>query len=166
MLAETVYVPFCHHNLPKPMLDLPQTGRIKEAANGSNMAEHIFERHPVPAAGIFGIATIPIHLLLPQQASKYLAAGTLALIGGVYVGFAVVDGQISRIILEVVIAVLFAMMALVFKPTWLVAGDIAHGLWDAAHHAPLIDTRSPRWYIPACAVYDIVTGLALFVIWI
>lgn len=133
------------------------------------MAEHIFERHPFPAGGFLAIATIPIHLLLPQQASECLAAGILALIGGVYVGFAVVDGRMNRIVLEMAVAVLFAvlaMAALVFAPVWLVAGYIAHGFWDAAHHASLIDTRFPRWYIPACAVYDIVAGIALFVIWI
>lgn len=132
------------------------------------MAQHILERHPIPAAGLLAIATIPFHLALPQQASELLAAGILALIGGIYIGFAVVDGRISRIALETFVAVLFAVFAmtlLALAPVWLAADYIAHGIWDAAHHSPLFDTHFPRWYIPACAVYDVIVGLALFLIW-
>lgn len=73
------------------------------------MTAPIFERHPIPAVGAHAIVTIPIHLILPQPASEYLAAGILALIGGVFLGFAVVDGRVGGIVLEGLMAIGFAV---------------------------------------------------------
>ncbi|MEJ3653267.1 hypothetical protein WEH80_18650 [Actinomycetes bacterium KLBMP 9759] len=41
----------------------------------------------------------------------------------------------------------------------LAAGWLAHAAWDLAHHRA--DRMVPRWYAEACAVIDVVTGLAL-----
>jgi len=133
------------------------------------MTKHIFETHPIPAAGLLGLATIPFHLLLSETASYFLAAGILSLIAGIYVGFAVIDGRMSRMLLEGAVALaftVFAMFTLSTAPVWLVAGYFAHGVWDAIHHSPLFDTQFPRWYIPACAIYDLIVGAAIWIIWL
>lgn len=28
---------------------------------------HLFEKHPLPAAGLLGLFTLPIHLILPHE---------------------------------------------------------------------------------------------------
>ena len=128
----------------------------------------ILENHPVPIAGILALITLPVHLLLPIAISHLLAAGVLALIGGVYIGFAAIDGRTSRIILETCVGLAFAVFAMVslqIEPLWLAAGYVFHGLWDALHHSPWFDVKMPKWYIPLCAAYDIAAGIGLFIIW-
>jgi hypothetical protein len=129
---------------------------------------HILAKHPLPAAGLLGLATLPIHTVLPHDWSVSLAAFILALIGGVYIGFAVLDGRLSRLLMETTVAVAFAVYAAVTfhnAPLWIAFGYILHGLWDATHHSPLFDVKMARWWIPACAAYDIATGAGLFLIW-
>ncbi len=132
------------------------------------MHHHIFARHPIPAGGLLALATVPIHAIVPLAWSQSLAAGILALIGGVYIGFAALDGRSGQLALEGVVGVgfaIFSMAALEIEPWWLPVGYVAHGLWDAAHHSRLFDVTMPRWYILACAVYDIVAGLGLLAVW-
>ena len=135
----------------------------------SNLYEnHMLARHPLPAAGLLGLATLPIHAILPYTWSVTLAAFILALIGGVYIGFAVLDGRLSRLLIETTVAVAFAIYAAATfhsAPLWIPFGYILHGLWDAAHHSPFFDVKMAKWWIPACAAYDIATGLGLLLIW-
>lgn len=119
----------------------------------SNQA-HVFAKHPFPAAGLLGLITLPLHALLPYDWSVILAAFILAMIAGVYIGFAALDGRLSRLALETAVALaftLFAAIASQVAPLWLTLGYILHGLWDAAHHSPLFDVKMVRWWIPACA---------------
>ena len=97
-----------------------------------------------------------------------MAAGVLALIGGVYVGFAAIDGRLSVIAMEVVVALAFAlgaMIALLLSPWWIAIGYVAHGIWDWLHHSSAFGHSVPRWYIPLCALYDVLAGVGLLVIW-
>lgn len=129
---------------------------------------HIFAKHPLPAAGILSFLTLPIHMALPHDWSVLLAAFILAMIGGVYIGFAVLDGRLSRLILETSVAAAFAVYAAIafsVAPLWIAFGYILHGLWDTAHHSPLFDVKMARWWIPACAAYDIAAGVGLYLIW-
>lgn len=128
----------------------------------------LLAKHPLPIAGLLALISLPIHAVLPEPLSMQLAAGILALIAGVYIGFAAKDGRISCLILETCVAVLFAvfaMVALAINPLWIVAGYIAHGAWDALHHSPFFDVEMPRWYIPMCAAYDVLAGIGLLIIW-
>lgn len=132
------------------------------------MTATVLEKHPLPVAGLLALVSLPIHALLPLQWSQMLAAGILALIGGVYIGFAAVDGRPWIITLETCVALLFAvgaMAALALSPWWIAAGYIAHGLWDWLHHTPAFDHTVPRWYIPLCAAYDVLAGVGLLLIW-
>lgn len=130
--------------------------------------DHVVARHPLPVAGILALVTLPIQAVLPMELSMQFAAGILALIAGIYIGFAVLDGRLSRLAIETFVALLFsifAITALAINPVWLAAGYIAHGIWDALHHTPLFDVEFPRWYIPMCAAYDVLAGIGLLVIW-
>lgn len=97
-----------------------------------------------------------------------LAALLLAMIAGIYIGFAVNDGRLSRIILEASVAVLFvifAMWAVMNAPMMLPAGYIAHAVWDFLHHTALFKVKMPTWYVPACVVYDVMIGVGIWLIW-
>lgn len=131
------------------------------------LVKRVSER-PYFSAGLLGVLSLPVHFFLPLEWSQNVAATILAMIGGIYLGFAVQDGRGRVIAVEGSIATVFAFfaaIALATAPALLPAGYIAHGLWDAAHHRHRISTDLPRWYIPFCALYDIITGLGLWLIW-
>lgn len=132
------------------------------------MSEHLLKNHPLPVAGLLAIFSLPLHLFLPEAVSHALAALILALIAGIYIGFAVVADRLGQIILQLGVALgftVFAVLAWMINPVWLAAGYVAHGLWDAAHHYRLSDVEFPRWYFPLCAAYDIIAGTGLALIW-
>lgn len=132
------------------------------------MSDHQLKKHPIPIAGLLAIISVPIHFFLPQDASFAVAAVLLAVIAGIYVGFAVVADRTGQIMLQLGVALAFAgfaVIALLTNPVWIAAGYVAHGLWDAAHHFQLSDLKFPRWYIPMCAAYDIAAGIGLALIW-
>ena len=127
------------------------------------------EKHPLPIGGGLALVTVPLHAFIPFWWSHQLAALVLALIAGIYVGFAVLDGRTRIILVELMVAfafIAFACAAMIYDPIWLPLGYVAHGLWDALHHSPLFDTKMPRWYIPLCAVYDIIAGAGIWLIWV
>lgn len=132
------------------------------------MSGHILERHPVPVAGVLALVSLPIHVFLPANISYAFAALLIALIAGIYVGFAVVADDLTQIAIQLVVAICFmlsAMIAWLFSPVWIAAVYVAHGLWDAVHHFEISPTRFPKWYIPLCALYDVLAGVGLAVIW-
>jgi hypothetical protein len=53
----------------------------------------ILARRPMPTAMAIGAASLLPHAFLPRQASLAFAAVLIALIAGIYFGFAVVNGQ-------------------------------------------------------------------------
>ena len=131
------------------------------------MTASVVERHPLPIANLLALVSLPVHALLPIEWSQIFAAGVLALIGGVYVGFAAVDGRAAVITIETAVAVSFAlgaMVALQLEPWWIAAGYILHGVWDWLHNTPAFGHAVPRWYIPLCAVYDVLAGIGLLLI--
>lgn len=71
----------------------------------------IFARLPIQSGIVLGILPLPIHVLLPLELSHQLAAITLVLIAGVYVGYAFKDGRIRSVLIELPIAVLFSAAA-------------------------------------------------------
>lgn len=125
-------------------------------------------KHPVGTAVILALISLPIHYFLPVEWSQLLAALILCVIGGVFIGFASIDGRVEQLILETAVAVVFALFALIslkLNPALIPLGYIAHGLWDWAHNSPILDVRAPNWYIPLCAVYDILLGFGLWFLW-
>ncbi len=92
----------------------------------------------------------------------------LALIAGVYLGFAFSDGRLSVMLTELFVALAFTAAALAGAmswPVWIAVALGAHGLWDWAHHRERVPTHMPRWYVPFCAVFDWVYAAGLLGIW-
>jgi len=129
--------------------------------------ELISDRLAVVLAAIF-VAVSMVWLWFVPVADRRTAEGiTLAIIAAIYIGFALAERDAGNLLVEVAFAT--AIFAVVFiglehSPYWLAGGLAAHGVWDLLHHHshPVLGTREvPRWYPPACLVYDF--PLAIFV---
>lgn len=128
---------------------------------------HVLARLPVRSGIILGIVPLPVHIFLTPDLSHQLAAITLVLIAGIYVGYAFMDGRVRSIFIQLPTAVAFsaaAWLGINGYPSFIVTALVLHGLWDVLHHN-LIDTEIPRWYIPFCAAVDWVMAAGLFFIW-
>ena len=148
--------------------DTSPTALNNEATVQDAHYTHAMATHPRLTGSGLAVLSLPLHLVLPAEASVLLSALTLALVAGVYLGFAFVDGRLSVMVIELVVALAFtgaALAAAMSWPAWAVIAFAAHGLWDWAHHRERVPTRMPRWYVPFCAVYDWVYAAALLGIW-
>lgn len=117
----------------------------------------------VLAAGVLlGVAALIPPALLSDADAFNLLAVLVAMISGVYLGFALVDGRLRAAAIEELGIVLFAVLAVVALSTrdarWLAGGLLGHAAWDAIHHPRAIDTAVPWWYVPLCIGFDVVVG--------
>lgn len=114
------------------------------------------------------VLTLPAHLLLEQAGSLALAAVTLALIGGAYIGFGAADGRQSVFWTELAVALIFgaaAIVGLLWHWAALPLGLALHALWDLAHHDARRLAGVPRWYIPFCVVFDLMAAAFLVLLY-
>lgn len=112
---------------------------------------------------------MPAHLLLGRDDSLVLAAVTLALIGGAYIGFGVADGRRFVFWTELAIAVAFgaaAVLGVLWHWMALPLGLVLHALWDLAHHNQGRLARIPAWYIPFCVVFDLLAAELLTLLYV
>ena len=130
----------------------------------------VFARRPVLTGVGVGVATLVPHAFLAPEASLGFAAIVIALIAGIYFGFAVMNGSARDQLVEFNVTGLFALAAilgLLLWPLLLPIAYFAHALWDFGHHnrlnLPLV--AIPRWYVPWCVVIDVIVGAGLIVIW-
>jgi Family of unknown function (DUF6010) len=89
----------------------------------------------------------------------------LAVIGAIYLGFALSDGRISIVILELAVGTLFVVLALLglwLAPMFIAIGLVLHGIWDLSHRPGGVKTKIPAWYPPFCAAYDFVFAGVFF----
>ncbi len=124
-------------------------------------------RLPKSAGLLLGVLPLPLHALLPMEASVQLAALLVTMIAGVYLGFAFRDENALSLMIELAGASLFLIAAytgLNGFPVAILLALLAHGLWDIAHYH-LIKTGVPGWYIPLCALYDWGAAIGLSLIW-
>lgn len=131
------------------------------------MNQPIVNRPGLVAGSLLAI-TVPIHLLLPQSGSVALAAVTLFLIGGAYIGFGARSENFSTFAIELAVASLFGMAAflgLLWHWSALAIGLAAHAAWDLAHHNGLLGAPVPRWYIPMCVFFDLAAALFLVILY-
>lgn len=116
------------------------------------------------------LATLPLHFFLDARRSVDISAVVVAVIGAIYVGFALQRGSIKQIAVESVIAAIFVGVALAglwWNPWVIPAGYVAHGLWDAFHHGRSHDlVEIPHWYPPFCAAFDWLYAIGLSVLWL
>ncbi len=129
-----------------------------------------FAARPIATGIAVGVATLAPHAFLPPQASLGFAAIVIALIAGIYFGFAVMNGSPRDQFVEFNVTGAFALAALLGLLIWpilLPLAYFAHALWDLAHHnrlrLPLV--AIPRWYVPWCVVIDLIVGAGLIAIW-
>ena len=118
-------------------------------------------------AGLFGIMA-PLHLFLDLNTSIAVAAVTLALIGGAYIGFGAADGRPHVFWSELGVAILFgtaAVLGLLWHWLALPLGLALHALWDLLHHNSRKLARVPGWYIPLCIVYDLLAAAFLILLY-
>ncbi len=93
-------------------------------------------------------------------------AVALAIIAGIYVGFAVADGRPKVIAAEVGVAfafVLVATVAAVASPWLMVLALVAHGLKDLWQHRSHF-VANTRWWPPFCLVVDWVAAAVIAVL--
>jgi hypothetical protein len=119
-------------------------------------------------------ALIPVsspERLVAELRLSQIAALLLAMIGGAYVGFAVVHDAQPGVGIDVALAIGFFLVAattLVRDPrhalTILALGFAAHAVVDVAHQPGwLPEALAPRWYTIGCAVYNVVIGALCYV---
>src|SRR5689334_14080886 len=97
-------------------------------------------------------------LLSKHFSAKLIAATVLCSIAFIYVGFSLKGNTVSSIVLEVLVAVFFYLIAIIgyTKHNYLIAyGIVLHGIWDISHHhALLIKTDIPNYWPVYCLVTD------------
>lgn len=130
----------------------------------------ILARRPILTAIAVSAGSLLPHAFLPREASLAFAAVVIALIGGIYFGFAVVNGSGRHQLVEFSVAGLFAvagLLGLLYWPLLLPIAYLAHAGWDLAHHnrARLSLVAIPRWYVPWCAWIDAIIGAGLLLVW-
>lgn len=130
----------------------------------------ILAEQPLITGIAVGTGSLLPHIFLPPEASLGFAAILMAIIAGIYFGFAVVNGSGRDQLIEFNVTSLFgvaSLLGLLYWPLLLPAAYFAHAGWDLAHHnrAWLTLVNIPRWYIPWCVVIDVIVGTGLLVIW-
>lgn len=90
---------------------------------------------------------------------------SVAIIGAIYIGFAVADGRPHVIATETVVATAFVVLAAAaMKPApWLVViALVAHGIKDTLQHRTQF-VANMRWWPPFCLVVDFVAAALIAV---
>jgi hypothetical protein len=116
---------------------------------------------------LWGIAVGAVQTASPLgfwwiDAATVYALG-LALIAGVYIGFAVADGRWRVVAIESLVAMAFVVIAAagVTGSAWILAfGFAAHGVKDAWQRRTHYVTGT-RWWPPFCAAVDWIVALAI-----
>jgi hypothetical protein len=132
--------------------------------------------HPLRAGGALAVVLVAVHAVLDRAASIELAAATLCVIAGVYMGFALSHARDRVAVVESGTAVAFGVVALLglwVDPAFVIGGLVLHALWDLAHHRRAGHGRwaavlapVPPWYVPLCAVVDLGLAAGLAVLWL
>ena len=110
--------------------------------------------------------TCLVGYILPFYKSVDFYGILLAMIAGVYIGFAINDGRRDKLILEVVVALGFCMLVLIGMWKWpilIAVGYLLHAVWDLLHHPFKLGARVKTWYPPVCAIYDGLVGAFIYI---
>jgi hypothetical protein len=151
-------------------MPLPNVRDLVFPASHAVVEGFVFAQRPLLTGMAIGAATLAPHFFLSPQASLAYAAIVIALIAGIYFGFAVMNGSPRDQFVEFTVTGGFAiagLLGLLLWPILLPAAYFAHAAWDFAHHnrlsLPLV--KIPSWYVPWCVVIDVIVGVGLLLIW-
>jgi hypothetical protein len=121
--------------------------------------------------GLAGLVpTVALLAILDERIAVELTAATVAMVYGVYAGFAIRSGHPRDLALEggfILVGLAAVVLGLERGPYWLAVGLLLHGVWDVLHHPDhkIAGTDGvPAWYVPFCAVYDISAAIAIAVL--
>jgi hypothetical protein len=107
-------------------------------------------------------------LLSKHFSAKLVAATVLCSIAFIYVGFSLKGNPTTSIVLEVLAAVVFYLIAVIgySKNNSLIAyGIVLHGIWDILHHkASFVKTDIPGYYPLYCLIVDVLLGVYFFLV--
>ena len=138
--------------------------------HGQGHGTSILARRPVLTSVLIGVGSLAPHSFLSPQASLAFAAVLIALVAGIYFGFAVTRGSPRDQFVEFSVSGAFAvagMVGLLMAPIVLPLAYFGHALWDLAHHnrLHLSLVKIPQWYVPWCIIIDVIIGAGLIAIW-
>lgn len=132
-----------------------------------------FEQYPVMLAILIG-AGLAAYLLQYSHSNKkisftYFWGRALIVAAAVYIGFALFNGKVHNVLIEVVGLGLFTSIAYAGmrkKPSLLVWGWMLHLSWDLLLHPVMgnISSHAPWWYPSICIGFDIFAAGFLFVL--
>lgn len=111
-------------------------------------------------------ATCAVGLYLPHFKAMDFFAILLILLAGLLVGFALADGRIAKLLIELVVAAGFVVLTLLgmWKWAWLVpAGFVLYGCWCLVHHFSFVGARIRSWFSPLCALYSFLVAGFIYV---
>jgi hypothetical protein len=152
------------------IMPLPNVRELIFPASQAVVEGFVFASRPILTGIAVGVVTLAPHFFLRPEASLAYAAIIIALIAGIYFGFAVMNGSPRDQFVEFTVTGVFALaglLGLLIWPILLPTAYFAHALWDFAHHnrlkLPLVSI--PSWYVPWCVVIDVIVGAGLLVIW-
>jgi len=116
--------------------------------------------------GLALLTVAPLALLVSDQAVFQFLAAELGFVAAVYFGFAIADGSVPALLVEVPVAGAFLAVGAIAlwadAPVILATGYAAHGLWDLVHHPRAVTTPVRGWYPPFCVVFDV--AVAAFIL--
>lgn len=119
------------------------------------------------ALGLIGVL---ITALLNEPGRTVFSGLLLAVIGAVYFGFAVSEGDTRSIVVQTISVTVFLWIAYFGitenNHTILGLGFLAHAAWDTIHHEHHGPTEVRTWYPPFCAVADFVLAVPLLAGWV
>jgi hypothetical protein len=122
-------------------------------------------RTPVLWGLVFGVLNVAAPPLLWWLALSTVHALAIVLIAAVYIGLSVSDGRPRVIVVEVIVASMFFLVAAVAvtETAWLlVVAYAAHGLKDLWQHRTRF-VANTRWWPPFCCTVDVLVALVLIV---
>ena len=122
-------------------------------------------RQPVMSGIVLGMTLGLPHFLFNADVSSAIAGLTLALIAGVYIGFAISEKREMVIVHETAVATMFTLAAFgaLFVSPWITPAALtAHGVWDLLHeHDRESLANPPSWYPRFCCATDLSLAAAI-----
>lgn len=110
---------------------------------------------------LLAIAVVAFSALIGLDRERSFYVTTLIVVASYYVLFAVMGGSSHTLIVEILAASVFCVLAAFgFKGNlWLVAvALIGHGIFDFVRRGLIENPGVPRWWPGFCMVFDVVFG--------